>query len=203
MKEFWDNRYASESYVFGEEPNVFFREQLDQLPAGRLLLPAEGEGRNAVYAARKGWRVSAFDMSEQACRKAEQLADKHGVSLAYKVAAMPHIDYPTASFDLAALIFVHFPDDKQRQFHSRIWSWVKPGGRLILEGYHKTHITYREKYGSVGGPGTEAFMYELESLLHDFPGAIKLVAQECDVDLAEGENHTGLSRVVRLHLQKP
>ena len=50
MKDFWNERYDEESYAYGNSPNVFFKQQLDKLKVGSLLLPAEGEGRNAVYA---------------------------------------------------------------------------------------------------------------------------------------------------------
>jgi hypothetical protein len=61
MIDFWNARYSAAEYAYGTEPNAFFKAQLDQLTPGRLLLPAEGEGRNAVYAAKKGWEVAAFE----------------------------------------------------------------------------------------------------------------------------------------------
>ena len=63
MKDFWNERYGAPEYAYGTEPNVFFKQELDGLKPGRLLLPAEGEGRNGVYAAEKGWSVSAYDWS--------------------------------------------------------------------------------------------------------------------------------------------
>ena len=62
-KQFWDDRYSSGNYIYGTQPNRFFKEQIDKLEPGKLLLPAEGEGRNAIYAAREGWQVDAFDIS--------------------------------------------------------------------------------------------------------------------------------------------
>jgi hypothetical protein len=48
MKEFWNERYANEEYAYGEEPNEFFKQELARLQPGRILLPADGEGRNGV-----------------------------------------------------------------------------------------------------------------------------------------------------------
>ena len=76
MKEFWEIRYAEKQYAYGENPNVYFKEQLDKLKPGKILLPAEGEGRNAVYAAKQGWEVMAFDLSSEGKNKAEKLAAK-------------------------------------------------------------------------------------------------------------------------------
>ena len=61
--EYWNQRYSNAKYVYGEEPNQFFATQLSALKAGSLILPCEGEGRNAVYAASLGWTVDAFDGS--------------------------------------------------------------------------------------------------------------------------------------------
>ena len=69
MKEFWNERYAAENYVYGTLPNTFFKYELSRLRPGKILLPAEGEGRNAVYAAEQGWDVYAFDYSHEAKRK--------------------------------------------------------------------------------------------------------------------------------------
>ena len=85
MKDFWNQRYAEEEYAYGTEPNAFFKAQLDQRTPGRLLLPAEGEGRNAVYAALKGWDVVAFDQSESGKTKAMKLAHQAGVAVSYLV----------------------------------------------------------------------------------------------------------------------
>ncbi|HRP00579.1 MAG TPA: hypothetical protein PLN54_14190, partial [Flavobacteriales bacterium] len=68
MKEFWDERYGAEEYAYGTAPNAWFAEQLKGLMPGSLLLPAEGEGRNAVPAARLGWKVTAFDLSERSLK---------------------------------------------------------------------------------------------------------------------------------------
>jgi hypothetical protein len=76
MKEFWNERYSNKLFVYGKEPNVFFREELEKMPVGKILLPAEGEGRNAVFAALQGWEVFAFDNSEEGMKKALLLASE-------------------------------------------------------------------------------------------------------------------------------
>ena len=88
MKDFWNDRYGRAEYAYGKEPNVFFKEQLDQLQPGKILLPAEGEGRNAVYAAEKGWQASAYDWSENAYKKAMQLAEEKKVNIDYQICSL-------------------------------------------------------------------------------------------------------------------
>ena len=136
MKQMWEERYGRDEYAYGEEPNAFFKACLDRLPApGRLLLPGEGEGRNAVYAARQGWTVHAFDFSAAGREKALRLADRYGVHIDYEVA-----DYETAhlepeSFDAVALIFTHMHERIRRTVHRKLVSALKPGGHLFLEAY--------------------------------------------------------------------
>ncbi len=74
MKNFWNKRYSEKEYVYGEDANVFFAEQLQQITPEKIILPCEGEGRNAVYAATSGWGVHAFDTSIIGKSKAIQLA---------------------------------------------------------------------------------------------------------------------------------
>ena len=85
MKTFWDERYSSEEYIYGKEPNEFFAEQIRRLGPGMILLPAEGEGRNAVYAAQIGWKVHAFDSSSVGAAKALDLAAEKNVNILYAI----------------------------------------------------------------------------------------------------------------------
>ena len=86
MIDFWNKRYIEEAFSYGIFPNVFFKQELDKLMPKSVLLPAEGEGRNAVYALRKGWDVTAFDFSSQAKKKAVRLAKSQRVRINYDVA---------------------------------------------------------------------------------------------------------------------
>ena len=85
MKQFWNDRYSEEEFIYGVEPNEFLKLELDKIPTGSILLPAEGEGRNAVYAASKGWNVTAFHYSEAAKVKTTLLAEKMNVKLDYEL----------------------------------------------------------------------------------------------------------------------
>ena len=85
MKEFWNERYAEKEYVYGKAPNKYFKEKIDEIKPGKILFPAEGEGRNAIYAASKDWEVSAFDISEKGKEKALKLSEEEGVHIDYKV----------------------------------------------------------------------------------------------------------------------
>ncbi|MEZ0130354.1 class I SAM-dependent methyltransferase, partial [Flavobacterium sp. LBUM151] len=107
--ERWNDRYSNEEFAYGEEPNNYFKEQIEKLKPGTILFPAEGEGRNAVYAAKLGWTVSAFDISEEGKNKALKLAETNNVSIDYKVGELETLNYHTEQFDAIALIYAHFP----------------------------------------------------------------------------------------------
>jgi len=194
MKDLFDQRYRADEYAYGEEPNAFFKARLDELPApGRILLPAEGEGRNAVYAARKGWKVDAFDFSEAGREKALRLAERHGVHINYEVA-----DYETAhiepeAYDAIALIFAHIHEDTRQQIHQELVPALKPGGHLFLEAYSPEQLDY-----GTGGPPTPEMLYSLETLRADFSALTIIELEKLETEIHEGRYHTGLASVVRL-----
>ena len=107
MNNFWNERYKADDYAYGIEPNKFLKNQLKNITPGNILFPAEGEGRNAVYAATIGWQVTAFDPSIEGKRKAELLAMKKGVSIDYRIEDYEFVEFPVESFDCIALIFAH------------------------------------------------------------------------------------------------
>ena len=202
MKEFWDERYAEKGYAYGEDPNVFFREKLDILEPGRLLLPADGEGRNSVYAASKGWEVNAFDISEAGRKKAIELARRKGVTLTYDVGPLEKHSYKLESFDAIALIFAHFPAHLKASYHDRFVQLLRPGGTIIFEAFSKNHLKFNSKNPAVGGPKNEDILYDLDELCNYFDGLNDLETYECEVNLSEGSYHKGTGSVVRFVGQK-
>ncbi len=79
-KRKWDERYEGDAYAYGKLPNLFFKEWLLQFKAGSILMPADGEGRNGVFAAMEGWTVTSFDLSAEGRAKALQLAEENQVA---------------------------------------------------------------------------------------------------------------------------
>ena len=139
MKELWDSRYSKDNYAYGTEPNEFFKNIIDKYNLnGKILLPAEGEGRNAIYAAKKGLEVFAFDISSEGKNKALKLANKEDVKITYEVGAFYDLQLLNEQFDIAALIFAHFPPNILSKYHGKIASLIKPNGMVILEGLVKT-----------------------------------------------------------------
>lgn len=198
MKEFWDNKYSVSEYVYGEQPNEYFKYATDTfLPSGRLLLPAEGEGRNAVYAARKGLKVVAFDQSIEGKKKALKLAGKAGVKIDYRVGELPDLHLTGETFTAAALIYAHFIPQLRSEYHRLIGNLIKPGGLIIVEGFSKKHIEYQNKYPNIGGPRNIEMLYTLEMIRNDFDGFEPVESGEGEVELSEGSSHIGIGNVIR------
>ncbi|GAA4281040.1 class I SAM-dependent methyltransferase [Gaetbulibacter aestuarii] len=193
----WNERYAEPDYAYGIEPNVFFKEQLDKLAPAKLLMGAEGEGRNAVYAANQGWEVTAFDISVEARKKALKLAADKGVSLDYKVGFLPELDIPDNSFDALGLIFAHFPSDIRPEFHNILSRKLKTGGIVIVEAFNKDHLQYRQKNPKVGGPRDLQTLMSKEELTEAFADFDILELEETEAEFNEGLYHIGTGSVVR------
>jgi len=192
MKEFWNQRFRSEAYVYGTIPNVFFKEQLDKLQPGHLLLPAEGEGRNAVYAAQQGWEVTAVDISEAGRDKALRLAQIKGVEIEYHLGSFGERDLPISHFDCIGLVFAHFPPNMRIAFHQKVIQLLKPGGTLILEGFSKEQLSYQS-----GGPKKEAILFSVSELKKEFSNLAEIEANQKLIELKEGTFHEGTASVVR------
>src|SRR5882672_261786 len=109
--ERWNDRYSKKDFAYGVQPNNYLKEQLEKLDVGKILFPAEGEGRNAVFAARLGWTVSAFDISVEGKSKAIRLAETNKVTIDYQVGELQTLEYHREQFDAIALIYAHFPAD--------------------------------------------------------------------------------------------
>lgn len=202
MNNFWDERFANNKSVYGEEPNQFFKEQLSKLEAGTLLLPAEGEGRNAIFAAKTGWEVSAFDSSKVGRENALKRAQIENVAIDYKLQDILEFDYSENMFDAIGLVFAHFPSIIRAKFHQKLISNLRVGGYIILEGFSKNHLKFSEKNPSAGGPKNIDMLFDSESILEDFSSLKTILIEEKIIHLSEGEFHQGESYVVRYVGQK-
>jgi hypothetical protein len=192
MKAFWDERYALDEYVYGTAPNQFFKGHLDNLKSGHLLLPAEGEGRNAVYAAAKGWKVDAFDISEEGRKKALRLAKRENVEMNYEISDYLAFTSPR-KYDLIGLFYNHTDPETRFAFHSKLKSLLNEGAKIILEAFSKDQLGK-----SSGGPKQRDMLFDKEELRVDFEGLKIVYLEEQAVMLEEGRFHSGEASVVRM-----
>lgn len=197
---FWNERFASHETLYGPFPNEYFKTFIDRQPnPGRLLLPAEGEGRNARYAARLGWQVDAFDFSEAALEKAKALTEQEGLSVHYWLQDARTFVAPPV-YDAAALIYAHFPPAIRAPFHQAIRDCIQPGGFVLLEAFRPEQLS--GNYTS-GGPQDPDMLYTMPLLQSDFGDWQFIELSECVVELQEGLFHRGPGAVIRMLAQKP
>ncbi len=192
MKEFWDNRYTENRHVYGEQPNAFFKRFIDQHKPGTILLPADGEGRNGLYAVAKGWQVDAFDFSAVARERTLALAHQRQLSVQYDLMDIASFK-ATKQYDAVGLIYVHLPETIRHSFHREIYQSIKPGGFLVLEAYAKEQLQYDS-----GGPKDPAMLYDAPTLCQDFPFLHLISCEQKELELDEGPFHQGKAAVLRI-----
>ncbi|MCE1165486.1 MAG: class I SAM-dependent methyltransferase [Bacteroidetes bacterium] len=193
MENSWDKRYSESGYAYGKEPNLYFKQEIDKLKPGRLLLPGEGEGRNAVYAAALGWEVYALDASTEGKKKAEKLASERNVRINYRVGDITDAGLNNEKFDAISLIYVHFPSQQRTIVHRKLAELLKKGGVIIIEAFSKSQIK-----NNSSGPKDLNMLYAVDELRKDFEGLKILELSELKINLSEGIYHTGTSDIIRM-----
>ena len=189
----WDQRYNTPEYFYGKEPNTFFADELKKLELGLLLLPAEGEGRNAVYAAEQGWKVHAFDLSQVAKEKSLSLAAERKVNILFALSNVQDFHPGEFKYDAIGLIYTHFPFEMRHDFFQEIQTCLAPGGKIILEGFHKKQL-----HLTTGGPKDPTMLFSTEELEKNFDQLHFEYLKAEVIDLAESDGHNGEAEVVRL-----
>ncbi len=196
---FWDERYATDDYIFGTAPNQFLESQAALVKPGmRALAVADGEGRNGVWLAERGAQVHAVDFSAAALDKARRLAAARGVTLTFEQADLLNWDWPEAAYDLVAAIFIQFaPPPERDRLITGIRRCLKPGGLLVLQGYTPKQVEF-----GTGGPPSAANMYTSE-LLRDWFGDWDILhLAEHESVIREGAHHHGMSALIDLVARK-
>lgn len=191
-KDFWDKRYSEKEFAYGTEPNQFFKEQIEKLSPGRALFLGEGEGRNAVYAAKQGWQVDAVDFSSSAKNKALRLAEENKVKINYEVCNFNDYKFKENHYDLIVMIFVHLPIELRTMVFSNAISSLKQNGNLIIEAFNKEQIK-----NTSGGPQSLDLLYSENDVLSLVKDLRVEMMESRTIELDEGEHHSGKADVVR------
>lgn len=193
----WDDRYSSEEFAYGTAPNNYLKEQLEKLEPGSILFPAEGEGRNAVFAAKSGWKVAAFDISEEGKNKALKLAESSNITIEYQVGELETLHYQPEQFDAIALIYAHFPAEIKSAIHKTLETYLRKDGMIIFEAFSKKHLEYLAINDKVGGPKDIESLFSIQEIQADFPNYEIIALEEKEIELSEGLFHNGKGSVIR------
>ncbi|EPE61345.1 thiopurine S-methyltransferase [Exiguobacterium sp. S17] len=189
----WDQRFDTNEYVYGEEPNEFVKQQAHLFKKGMTVLAiAEGEGRNAVWLAEQGLHVEMWDYSQVGLDKATRLAERRGVTLQTRLVDLAEANWPEQAYDVVLCIYGHFPKEVKTAVFNGIERALKPGGYFVTEVYSEEQLAY-----GTGGPKQKELLYTLSdfAVLTDSVETIFLF--EGTVERNEGMLHHGESAVIQ------
>lgn len=191
--EFWERRYTESGYAYGIEPNGFLVEVAGDIPPGPVLCIAEGEGRNAVWLAARGYAVTAVDASAAGLAKARLLARSRGVHIETRVADLAAFGIEPNAWSAIVAIFAHLPPQVRRTVHRAAARGLASGGVFVLEAF-----TPRQLALGTGGPRQPELLYALADLREDLAGLEIEIGRDVERDVVEGRYHTGRAAVVQV-----
>lgn len=192
----WDARYAGEDLLWKAEPNRFLVEEVSDLPAGRVLDVACGEGRNAVWLAGRGWQATGVDFSPVALGKAARLAEQRGVTVEWLEADLGAWAPPAQAFDLVIVFYLQLPAPQRGAVYGRMATGVAPGGTMLVVGHDRDNLA-----AGYGGPRDPAVLFSPGEVAADLAGLKVVKAEQVRraVDTDDGERSAidALVRAVR------
>lgn len=204
-KAFWNDRFSEDGYAYGTRPSrllMAWSPDLAQEGFSTALIPACGEGRDAVYLASLGLDVTAVDISSAGLAKTRQLAERYGVTVNTVEADLFAWDWPEAQFDVIAGMFAHMPSAVRPRLHALYEKALRPNGLICIEGFTKDQLSYQKIYQS-GGPPDIDMLYDADSLRADFSTLEPLSLTTGIETLSEGPYHSGPAALLRAVFRKP
>ena len=192
----WDERYAATDLLWTAEPNRFLVAEVADLPPGRALDLACGEGRHAVWLAGRGWEVTAVDFSRVALDKARRLAGARGVEVDWLLADVTSHTPAPGAYDLAVVLYLHLPAEPMAAVLRSAGDAVAPGGTLLVVGHDATNPT-----DGYGGPSDPSVLYGPADVVAALPD--RLVVDKAErvrrpVATADGTS-SAVDALVRAH----
>lgn len=197
QQEFWNKKFQRDGYLYGKNVNEFIKNSYVNFKKDkRVLCLGEGEGRNAVFLAQKGFKVEAIDASDVGLKKLKDFASEVGVDI--ETSCMDINDWiPSKKYGAILFTYLHLQKEELEKLVLKIEDSLKEDGFFIAEVFSKNQL---EK--SSGGPKEINLLYSIE----DFQNAIKSLKihklKEEIVNLEEGNGHIGEACVIRVIAQK-
>jgi len=194
----WNARFSGDDWAYGREPNRWLEERISPLSVGKALFPADGEGRNAVWAATKGWDAHVFDLSVVGQGKCAKLASENKVTVTYDVDDLETRDFNPQEYDLIACSWFHVPWNMFTNHYPRMLESLKVGGHFITEGYHTSQLEMNS-----GGPKSPDLLWDLDEVMAVIGDGFEILHAAVESTILNESNlHQGKANVVRIHLVK-
>ena len=189
----WDERYSIDDYLFGQKPaQALLRNEEYLVPCGETLLIADGEGRNSVYLAKNGFKVTSSDSSIVAQQKAKVLADSQNVKVNFRLENFFDIDWSKKQYDnIIGICFQFIPPELIEEAFIGLRSATKKGGTILIHGYTPEQIHY-----GTGGPKAVSLMYTEATFTHLFTNSEIHLPEKYEATISEGPGHNGKSAMI-------
>lgn len=162
----WDERYAASELLWSAAPNQFVAAELADLPPGRALDLAAGEGRNAIWLADRGWEVTAVDFSLVGLDKGRQALARHphgrDLHVDWVHADVLEYDAGPVAFDLVVVAYLQVVADERREAMRRGFDSLAVGGTFFVVAHDSTNL-----HEGTGGPSDPAVLFTAEDVLDD------------------------------------
>ncbi len=195
--EHWNTRYSESGYAYGKEPNAFLAAHFTRVPKGKVLVLADGEGRNGVFLATKGYTVTSVDWSIVGLEKARALAKEKQVELTTVLCDLEHFQIKPNEWSGIVSIFCHLPKPLRQSVHQACVQGLMHGGVFLLEAYSPKQLQF-----GTGGPKTEELLMPLNDVIEELNGLSFELAHEIERDVIEGKYHTGRASVIQIIAKK-
>lgn len=176
-------------------------DDLSKIMSGKAMVPACGEGRDAVFLAILGFDVTAIDFSSAGLEKTRKLAERHGVKVETVEADLMEMNFPKDAYDVIVSNFVHMPSAYRPLYHANLKVALKPGGFLFLEGFRRDQIRFQKQHQSGGPPDVDMLFYPPD-IQNDFEGLTEFAFWSGVETLSEGQYHTGPAALLRAVYKK-
>lgn len=206
MQEKWNERFSTNEYVYGKEPNVFLKEffaKNSDLFKNPVLMLGDGEGRNGVFLATQGLDVTSLDYAEKGLEKAKKLAEENNVKIKTILADVNEFDFGENRWGTIVLIYLHLYLEERMRLYEKVKSALVNGGIFFVEAFSKDQLNYNS-----GGPKDLDLLFdkmELDKVFSNISDKMKfeiLHSEQKVVILHEGRLHEGEGSVVRFVCKK-
>ena len=189
----WDERYSIDDFLFGQKPaQALLRNEEYLVPRGETLLIADGEGRNSVYLAKNGFKVTSSDSSIVAQQKAKALADSQNVKVNFKLENFFDIDWSKKQYDnIIGICFQFIPPELIEEAFMGLRSGTKKGGTILIHGYTPEQIHY-----GTGGPKDVTLTYTEATFTQSFTNSEIRLLEKYEATISEGPGHNGKSAMI-------
>ncbi len=197
QRELWNKKFSKEEYLYGKEENEFLScEYKNFSKASSLLCAGEGEGRNAVFLAKKGFKITAIDASNIALEKLDKLALREDVKV--NTLCIDLNDWIVKEkYDSCLISFLHLNKEEKVKILRKIENSLEKDAFLLMEVFSKKQLNY-----SSGGPKDEDLLYSIKEIKDAFLNCTFHKLEELEVSLDEGRGHQGKASVIRVIAQK-